>query len=75
VDAVIGDLPVEQYFLKNGGSALMLKSWVTSDCEDYGIAVAKKNTELAKNIDKSLENLKKNGEFDKLYQKWFGVSK
>jgi ABC-type amino acid transport substrate-binding protein len=75
VDAVIGDLPVEQYFLKTGGSAYAKIVGPTLTAEDYGIAVAKKNTELVKNIDKSLENLKKNGEFDKLYQKWFGVSK
>ncbi len=75
VDAVIGDLPVEQYFLKNGGSAYAKIVGQPLTSEDYGIAVAKKNTELAKNMDKSLENLKKNGQFDKIYQKWFGASK
>ncbi len=42
------------------------------NAEDYGIATAKKNTELAQKIDKALDELKKNGEYDKIYEKWFG---
>lgn len=72
VDAVIGDLPVEQYFLKNGGSAYAKLVGKPLTAEEYGIAVAKKNTDLAAKLDKSLEDLKKNGEFAKLYTKWFG---
>lgn len=72
VDAVIGDLPVEQWFLKEGGSsyAKIVGDVLTS--EDYGVATAKKNPELAKNIDKAIDELKKNGEYDKIYKKWFG---
>ena len=43
--------------------------------EDYGIAVNKKNTELKEKIDKALKALKDNGEYDKIYQKWFGQKK
>ncbi|MBV6684705.1 transporter substrate-binding domain-containing protein [Bacillus sp. JRC01] len=40
--------------------------------EPYGIAVKKGDDELAKEINKVLENLKDNGEYDKIYEKWIG---
>ena len=42
------------------------------DAEDYGIAVDLNNKELVAKIDKALETLKKNGEYEKIYVKWFG---
>ena len=71
-DAVISDLPVLQYFLKNGGSEYAKLAGEPLTAEDYGIVISKKNPELAKNIDKALDTLKKNGTYDKLYEKWFG---
>lgn len=72
VDAVIGDLPVEAYFLQQGGKDFAKIVGKTLSSEDYGIAVAKSNTALAKDVDKALDTLKQNGEYDKLYKKWFG---
>ena len=72
VDAVIGDLPVEAYFLQQGGKEFAKIVGKTLSSEDYGIAVAKSNTALAKDVDKALDTLKQNGEYDKLYKKWFG---
>ena len=71
-DAVISDLPVLQYFLKNGGSEYAKLAGEPLTAEDYGIVISKKNPELAKGIDKALDALKKNGTYDKLYEKWFG---
>lgn len=72
VDAVISDLPVLQYFIQKSGKdyAKIVGKPLTD--EAYGIAVAKKNTALVKEIDAALDKLKKNGEYDKLYTKWFG---
>ena len=72
VDAVIGDLPVEAYFLQQGGKEFAKIVGKTLSSEHYGIAVAKSNTALAKDVDKALDTLKQNGEYDKLYKKWFG---
>ena len=74
VDAVIGDLPVEQYFLKQGGDAFAKVVGKTITSEDYGIAAAKSNPQLAKELDAAMEALKKSGEFDKIYQNWFGTA-
>jgi ABC-type amino acid transport/signal transduction systems, periplasmic component/domain len=72
VDAVVNDLPVNEYYIAKSGSkdAKLVGELLTA--EDYGIATAKKNTELAGKLDKALEELKKNGEYAKIYEKWFG---
>lgn len=72
VDAVINDLPVNEYYITQGGGkdAKIVGKPLTA--EEYGIATAKKNTELAGKIDKALAELKKNGEYEKIYVKWFG---
>lgn len=41
--------------------------------EYYGIAVHKDNPELLKAINKALEEIKKDGTYDKIYEKWFGT--
>lgn len=72
VDAVINDLPVNEYYIARMGSKDAKIVGQPLNSEDYGIATAKKNTELAQKIDKALDDLKKNGEYDKIYEKWFG---
>ncbi|MCE5286491.1 MAG: basic amino acid ABC transporter substrate-binding protein [Pelosinus sp.] len=73
VDAVINDKPVNDYYIKQAGGKDAKQVGEPLTAEDYGIAVAKKNTELAGKIDKALEELKSNGEYDKIYEKWFGT--
>lgn len=74
-DAVVNDLPVNQYYLTqtNGKDAKLVGE--VANAEEYGLAVAKNNKELADKVNKALDELKKNGEYDKIYQKWFGTKK
>ncbi|CUH94412.1 putative membrane protein [Propionispora sp. 2/2-37] len=72
VDAVINDKPVNDYYMKEAGSKDAQQVGEPLTSEDYGIATAKKNTELSEKINKALDELKKNGEYDKIYEKWFG---
>ena len=75
VDAVIIDKPVAEYFLATGGGKEYAKIvGDTMEAESYGISL-KKNSPLTKEINKALLDLKKNGEYDKLYAKWFGAIK
>ena len=75
VDAVIIDKPVAEYFLATGGGKDFAKIvGDTMGAESYGISL-KKNSPLTKEINKALLDLKKNGEYDKLYAKWFGAVK
>lgn len=72
VDAVVNDLPVNEYYLTQGGKDVAKTVGAPLTSEQYGIAVAKKNADLAAQMDKALEELKKNGEYEKIYVKWFG---
>ena len=75
VDAVINDSPVVGYYLAQGGSADAKTVGDVLEAEEYGIAVKKGNDKLAAEIDKALAELKKNGEYDKIYKTWFGEVK
>lgn len=69
VDAVIIDKPVAQYYLTKEGKDKIVGD--TMDAESYGFAF-KKDSKLAADFNKALAELKKNGEYDKIYTKWFG---
>ena len=71
-DAVICDLPVLQHFLKSGGSEYAKLAGEPLTVESYGIMISKKNPDMAKAVDAALDSLKRNGTYDKLYEKWFG---
>lgn len=73
VDAVINDKPVNDYYIKEAGGKDAKQVGEPLTAEDYGIATVKKNTELSEKINKALDELKKNGEYDKIYEKWFGT--
>jgi len=75
VDAVIIDKPVAEYYLAQGGGKESAKIvGDTMEAESYGISL-KKNSPMTKNINKALLDLKKNGEYEKIYTKWFGKEK
>lgn len=73
-DAVINHIPVIKYYiLKNGGSASGYKivgAPLTSASD--AIAAKKENKELIDKVNKAMKELKASGEFDALYEKWFG---
>ena len=71
-DAVINDKPVTAYYLKQGGDKDAKMVGEVLQAEEYGIAMNKKSTELKAKMDKALDEMKANGEYDKLYEKWFG---
>lgn len=75
VDAVVNDKPVnDRYIVETGNKDVkVLNELLTA--EDYGIAINKKNTELQSKINAALKKLKENGEYDKIYTKWFGAKK
>jgi glutamine transport system substrate-binding protein len=70
-DAEIDDQPVTAYAIAKGHPDVKMVGELMS-AEDYGIAFNKNNTELIANVNKALDEIKKNGEYDKIYEKWFG---
>ena len=73
-DAVIGDAPVIEYYMTKAGKDFAKTVGERMEAEPYGIAV-KKGSKLAGDLNKALAELKKSGEYDKLYTKWFGEKK
>lgn len=71
-DAGINDLPVNQYYIQQMPTSGMKIVNELLAAEEYGIAFAQSSTELQKQINAALAELKKNGEYDKIYEKWFG---
>lgn len=71
VDAVINDLPVNEYYIALMGDrgGKLVGEPLTS--EDYGIAIAKSNTQLTAEINAALQQLKDSGEYAAIYFKWF----
>ena len=68
VAAVIIDAPVAVNAVEAGGVEIAEK--VPTE-EEYGIAVAKENTELLEQINEGLAAVKENGKYTQIYEKWF----
>ncbi|MDO4935871.1 MAG: basic amino acid ABC transporter substrate-binding protein [Phascolarctobacterium sp.] len=70
-DAVINDAPVVAFYLKTPAGKNCKSVGDILEAEEYGFAFNKNNVQLIKDMNKALATLKKNGEYDKLYAKWF----
>lgn len=75
VDAIINDSPVVGYYLAQGGNKTAMTVGEIMEAEEYGLAVKKGNDKLQADVNKALAELKKNGEYDKIYKTWFGEVK
>jgi polar amino acid transport system substrate-binding protein len=69
VEAVIIDQPVAQNAVEEEGGVEISESVPTE--ETYGIAVAKDNTELLKEINEGLAEVISDGTYKTIYEKWF----
>ena len=72
--AMLNDGPVNKYFLRQDAAKsmnLVALDWVVSD-DQYGFAVKKGNADLLKKLDDALDAMKKDGTYDRIYDKWFG---
>lgn len=70
VDAVILDEePARQYAKQNKGLYVLA---IDGGKEEYAIAINKKNTKLLDEVEKALAELKQDGTYEKLYNKYFG---
>lgn len=72
VDAVVNDIPTNEYYVSHTGSTRVRTAEVALTKEDLGIAVRKGNHALLAKIDDGLTKIKANGRFAEIYEKWFG---
>jgi ABC-type amino acid transport substrate-binding protein len=69
VEAVIIDAPVAQNAIEEEGGVEIAEKVPTE--EEYGIAVAKDNTELLEEINTGLEEVISDGTYTTIFEKWF----
>jgi polar amino acid transport system substrate-binding protein len=72
VEAVIIDAPVAQNAVEESGGVEIAEKVPTE--EEYGIALAKDNTELLAEINKGLEEVIADGTYTTIYEKWFHLA-
>ncbi len=72
VDAVVNDRPVNDYYISKSGATGVKELSERLTSESYGMAMTKSNTELQTKVNDALQKLKDNGEYQKIYEKWFG---
>lgn len=72
LDAVVIDQPVGMYYLKQGASQDLKMTGTSKSASGMVIAMKKDNTELQAAVNKALKELRANGTYDKIYEKWFG---
>ncbi|WP_089948464.1 transporter substrate-binding domain-containing protein [Lentzea xinjiangensis] len=70
VDAAINDNGVLYDYAKEFPDTEVTKEFDTG--EKYGIGIKKGNTALQSKVNEVLKKAKENGEYDKIYEKWFG---
>ena len=71
----LNDGPVNKYFLKQKASQsmkLVALDFVVSD-DLYGMAVQKGNKKLLNLLDSTLDAMRADGSYQKIYDKWFGT--
>lgn len=72
-DAVVAAKPVLDYFAANNGKNDFVVIPIKDTPKQYvAFALNKQNTKLQKEIDEALAEMKKSGEFQQIYKKWFG---
>ena len=72
VDAVVNDLPVSAYIVKDTSRGLEIIEEIPTG-EQYGFAVSKDNPDLLAAINEALADVKEDGTYDEIYAKWFGA--
>jgi polar amino acid transport system substrate-binding protein len=71
VQGVIVDKPVGEAYLKSHGDEAKFVGDAFGDREEFAFAVQKGNTELLEKLNTGLANIKANGTYDELVDKWF----
>lgn len=69
VQAVINDFPVSKYAEQSKPNLEVVQTIPTG--EEYGLAFAKKSTELRQAVKGALDDMKDDGKYTEIYKKWF----
>jgi polar amino acid transport system substrate-binding protein len=70
-DALVVDEVLARFYMKQNGQENYKVLEENFGDEEYGVGVRKSDTELLEKLDKALDEMKKDGTYDKIYTKWF----
>jgi polar amino acid transport system substrate-binding protein len=70
LDAAVNDNSVLRDYIKDHDDVEIAAEFNTG--EKYGFGMRKNNTKLVEKVNASLARIKKDGEYDKIYEKWIG---
>lgn len=71
IDAVVSDAPVLKYMIFKSFRGLKTVGNRFTD-EKFGIAVARGNEDLVRELNAALKRVRESGEYDRIHEKWFG---
>lgn len=74
VDCVVADNGVVVHYVKNNPMGFRIITDDSFPKENYGMAVKKGNTQLLEKLNEGLAQIKKDGTYNKIYLKYFGVN-
>ncbi len=73
VDAIVNDLPVSTELLKEDDRGLEIVAQIPTG-EQYGFAVSEENPALLAAMNDALAELRADGTYAEIYEKWFGIA-
>ena len=68
----VGKTVIDHYLARHNDKEIMTTPELYNP-KQVGFAVAKSNKKMLNKLNKGLKTIKANGEYDKIYQKWFGT--
>ncbi|SDY74903.1 amino acid ABC transporter substrate-binding protein, PAAT family (TC 3.A.1.3.-) [Proteiniborus ethanoligenes] len=71
VDAFVGDEVLARYYIKQRGYDKYKVIEENFGKEEYGIGMRKGDKELVKQVDKALDDMKQDGTYEEIFNKWF----
>lgn len=72
-DACVADLPVVSYLCTQSYTDCQVAQEIATG-EQYGIVVSKENTQLRDDLNQALADIRSDGTYDSLQEKWFGTT-
>ena len=70
-DALILDKPVALFYMTHGAADKLRSAGIISGSGGFVMLLNKKDPALQKEVNEALGKLMNNGEYDKIYDKWF----
>ncbi len=72
IDGVVQDFPINSYNAETTGDTVVSKVFTEAEEEEYGFVIPKKSTALLEAVNEALDELRKDGTYDKVLERYLG---